>query len=863
MADDQNTPRVPRNSLSSYDQNLLDKWTKGDANGRPYDVGRPLLTYEHNTHMPYSDMWVADVPLFFQPHHPPMDHAFAVRFTQEDAEEWAVWKWQQVHNKVTPVKPEVVHVYHNQDHLDEQALQTLRETLPDHTVILRAIDVQDQDIIQKPSVMPIFDEDADEKHLEWLQKIQNTSPYDHPEDEEAKAKEFFDPDDSSEQAHVSPLTDHNGQESWILWSMNESDWKKVISDPNNHPDFVSAVCPLRFATQEQAADAANALGFGKVSPYGLDPEVTQTVDYKTWNQLSPEKKSASIIGHNVMKSLGESERLMTQQNWTMTAPATPWFASQDLDDLDASWKLWRAKPGVQGIAIEYAQPDSTPIMTADDVKKRYPDAVLWPDSQIPTSTISQNAKEIPLSLMRLRRIKQPGELVLGHAYNEEQQTSAVIGWTHPTQPDLINIIGTDRQGALWQEQRNALGHQDQPLQAWQRDSDHTSPPIWTAAPHDYAWVPLTNKAGETLRLQEQHLTAGPDTAAQYREQIAAQYQSYAEKTGCRLEVTTITPQHNPIPDSVKSVLEPLIASYLVPSDKPRYIQDEAPREKFGPNMVVKPDEAKPEPLRTLVHSYVTHHPQDNQWAAWAEWQEKEQDTLTPAWITTGPDAPTILTQDTVDNLQIAVRELLPETASEVTPLKEKDPPAHLLTTYEAQQHVHLGQVGDEGWTVAWKETPEGTPEFIRDHTQSHEPVLAWVHPENAQEQLLHAGLQWQTPEPAPSMTVQKQYYDALYFHTPQQSAPSDKKVQAFIPQDAVHYTKTSDGVEVWKDIPGHKPQWSGQPFHSAENARQTIQADYPGIPVTEQTPPVALVQQRLQRKTLTNTAPTNTFAPTH
>jgi hypothetical protein len=543
------------------DDQLLKVLELEKPSSRPYKAV-PAITCEHHPQSPFSGLWVADVPAVHLSQHR-VDHHYAVLPTAEDAALWAQHTWRQIWNlsadKFIGLTPE--HVYHSPDPLDPDTLSAIMETLPTGTTVVYTGPPQPQ--TSSPGARAVDYPVTDSDRQDWLENMGSVR-----EALDYAGSSFADDDRSASaiQAVITPLPEHHGEPGWVLWTVREGDLQRLYQHPDSQPDVVQGVCPLRFTTADQAREAASHLGWGYVHEHGLDWQQVATLTPKVWQDLPSEKRAAWQLGYQLRTQLSRTTALLDAHHQVMEGPPSPWFISQDLTDLDASWRVWRAVPSTHAVQVEWsADPEYTSV-SRDVLTQRHPEAIAWDHPGWPSFTEQpggpNQAERLPLGILSAHYQPYPETLVLGQATNTQTRESLITGWTHETLRTWV-IQSRTAETVQWQSQWMQV-HDAAPLRQWHATPQEPDPPDWSAdLPPHTLWKPLSAPHSSTpLALRAQQPASAPESFADFAraQRQAAVAQWTADHNS--VNVTLITPQHNPIPPALQDTLGPLVDPVL-------------------------------------------------------------------------------------------------------------------------------------------------------------------------------------------------------------------------------------------------------------------------------------------------------------
>lgn len=537
------------------DEKLLNTVRRLPKAQRPY-AAVPTVSCEHHPASPYADWWVADVPqLDFTDN--TVHHQVCVMPSKDHAVEWAqkTWRatWHLSEDAMIALVP--AHTYHSPDPLDPDALDALMDTLPTGTIVTYTgsgdYPLPPPSRIEETGV-------TQHDREEWLSTLAGVK------EELEYAGSVWDTDRPSSpqtiQAMVTPLPQTaEGEPGFLLWTVRETDLQRLYQHPEGQADTVQGVCPLRFTTRMQAAEAANQLGWGQTHDYGIDWTHLADISPKQYRALPDNKKAAYKLGHQLRQQLAHTTKFLDAQNLHMDAPCAGPFISQDAGDIESRWRVWYAQPGLYHSRIVWDRHPDHSDVSLDALRGRIPEAVLWPDSSHAWPHFNHAAQDayqsessvpsIPLSLLSAQFARQPGRLVLAQALNPQTQTSLMVGWladptTHWT------VQAATAQGPQWQWQGHDLTD-TRPLRLW--GTAHTTQPTcpdWTHQPLPdttykalgdpatrqilavYAQAPKTDTPVEMN-------PSWPDWAAQQRAQQQARYAPWAQEHGYTCEVRTL------------------------------------------------------------------------------------------------------------------------------------------------------------------------------------------------------------------------------------------------------------------------------------------------------------------------------------
>ena len=518
---------------------------------RPY-AAVPTVICEHHPESPYADWWVADVPhCDFAANQ--VHHAVCVMPQKDHAVEWAqkTWQaaWQLSEEALIGIVP--THTYHSPEPLDPDALDALMATLPTGTLVTYTGPVD-----SSPNPARWAEESAvtQKDREEWLSTLAGVK------EELEYAGSVWNPDDLTTsnpiQAMITPLPPTaEGEPGFLLWSVREGDLQRLYQHPEGQPDVVQGVCPLRFTTREQAAEAANQIGWGQTHDHGIDWTHLADISPKQYRALSDDKKAAYKLGHQLRQQLAHTTKFLDAQGLNMTAsPAGP-FISRDTGDIESRWRVWHAQPGLyQSQVLWDRQPDHSDT-ALEALQTRVPDAIVWPDSTHNWPNFDGPAQKdhqptqgatIPLSVLSAQFNRQNGGLTIAQAVNPAAQTSLVVGWL--AEPAVHwTVQAATAAGPQWQWQGHTL-MDTQPLRLW--GTHHiTEPecPNWTNQPLPDTVIkplgdPVTRKMLAVYASApegQMHSAADTTWMAEQRHQQWARYAPWAEEHGFVCNVTTL------------------------------------------------------------------------------------------------------------------------------------------------------------------------------------------------------------------------------------------------------------------------------------------------------------------------------------
>lgn len=430
-------------------------------------------------------------------------------------------------------------------------------------------------------------------------------------------------------------------------------------------------------------------------------------------------------------------------------------------------------------------------------------------------------------LMRLRTLQDPPQTLWERAVNAQADYADL----HERTAALVSAWGNDHPGEsvtaaltrFWDGPR-AASPAVPPPSAPSDPTPDRPPTFHYGAVNDHTWVlwrPLPQ--GPQLAYYRQHPLKPPVVfPSEEALQHALQTLSHEPITAAK---------HDAIPPAVQRQWDQAQTTML---HQVHPLQSES--QTASPDVTAKPSLHVPHTVHFALMP-------DDQYAAWVAWPQA-QGADQYRWLMDGRQRDRIAAQP-LDQLKTLLTRL--EQQHQWPHATLAQPPRSLLQRYADQRQVHIGTMKD-GWTIAWHETADrNQPAFVRDGEHASDPLLSWLHPENAQNHCRQRGWTWQdcsAVDGRPPEAVEDAYLTLRH-----------QNPQCIRPQDTLHFTATPEGIRTWIELPHKAPVWTPISGADISTVRQQWAEQAPGLPLTEKQPPPSLTLARLTHQPVHSAAP--------